>query len=280
MPKSSVEKERLGNYVITPIGCESSFADWWRSLSESTNVQVRYPYERHGNAGKKSNSAKSSVMADFLKFVDANSQPNGRSADSHGPTHYFISNFSTIQIPKSDVPNYGERVRRSVVGEFCKAQSEEGKSGCSNGSASNWLHTHRPKVAICPHKQDYCDTCSKLNAQVHSKRTTLNRIRQSGSASVEDQQDLEAEIKELECQHETHRKEAQLCHEDHIKLIKRCKEQMEKISTLQQNTSRSEEDYLRVVGTNNHVDPKVCKQLLSQNNLGNYFDDPNPLPCP
>ena len=40
---------------------------------------------------------------------------------------------------------------------------------------------------------------------------------------------------------------------DHIKLIKRCKEQMEKISTLQQNTSRSEEDYLRVVRTNNHV---------------------------
>ena len=73
--------------------------------------------------GKESNSAKSSVMADFLKFVDANSQPNGRSADSHGPTHY-ISKFSTIQIPKSDVPNYGERVRRSVVGEFCKAQSE------------------------------------------------------------------------------------------------------------------------------------------------------------
>ena len=84
--------------------------------------------------------------------------------------------------------------------------------------------------------------CSKLNAQVHSKRTTLNRIRQSGSASVEDQQDLEAEIKELECQHETHRKEAQLSHEDHIKLTKRCKEQMEKISTLQQNTSRSEEE--------------------------------------
>ena len=103
-------------------------------------------------------------------------------------------------------------------GEFCKAQSEEGKSGCSNGSASDWLHTHRPKVAICPHKQDYCDTCSKLNAQVHSKRTTLNRIRQSGSASVEDQQDLEAEIKELACQHETHCKEAQLSHEDHIKL--------------------------------------------------------------
>ena len=73
-------------------------------MSESTNVEVRYPYERHGNAGKKSNSAKSSVMADFLKFLDANSQPNGRSADSQCPTHYFISKFSTLPIPKSDFP--------------------------------------------------------------------------------------------------------------------------------------------------------------------------------
>ena len=89
MPKSSVEKEQLGNYEIVPIGA-------WRSLSESTNVEVRYPYERHRNARKKLNSAKSSVMADFLKFVDANSQPNGRSADSHGPTllHLKVFNYS------------------------------------------------------------------------------------------------------------------------------------------------------------------------------------------
>ena len=47
-----------------------------------TIVRVRYPHERHGNAGKTSHSAKTSVMQDFLQFVDLNSQPNGRSADS------------------------------------------------------------------------------------------------------------------------------------------------------------------------------------------------------
>ena len=31
---------------------------------------------------------------------------------------------------------------------------------------------------------------------------------------------------------------------------------------------------LRVVETNNRADAKECKKLLSQNNLGNYFDDP------
>ena len=51
----------------------------------------------------------------------------------------------------------------------------------------NWLHTY---MAICPCKQDYCDTCAKFNAEVHAKHTTLSRIRQSGSASVEDQQQL------------------------------------------------------------------------------------------
>ena len=25
----------------------------------------------------------------------------------------------------------------------------------------NWLKQERPKVAVCPHKQDYCDTCAK-----------------------------------------------------------------------------------------------------------------------
>lgn len=66
------------------------------------------------------------------------------------------------------------------------------------------FNAHRPKIAISHHKQDHCDTCSKLNAQVYSKRTSLNGIRQSGSASVGDQQDLEAEIKELERQHTKH----------------------------------------------------------------------------
>ena len=65
-------------------------------------------------------------------------------------------------------------MQTSVVGEFCRTRREQGESGCSNGSATNWLYTHRPKVAICPHKQDYRDKCAKFNAEVHAKRTTLN----------------------------------------------------------------------------------------------------------
>ena len=60
-------------------------------------VVVHYPHEKHGNAGKVSNYAKPSIMDAFLSFTN---QPNGRSADSHSPTHYFISKFRTIQTPK------------------------------------------------------------------------------------------------------------------------------------------------------------------------------------
>ena len=106
---------------------------------------------------------------------------------------------------------------RYVVAEFCRVQSETGKKICSNGSACNWLCKHRPKVTFCPHKQD-CDTCAKLNVAIHAITTTLNRIRQSGAASVEDQQALEVEIKALQTSHQEHRTKAQLYHKCYIDL--------------------------------------------------------------
>lgn len=114
MTKAEVEKERLTNYVVMPRGCETSFMVWWRSLESSAKLAVRYPHERHGGAGKTSNSAKSSVLADFLVFVDSNNPPNGRS--EHGPTRYFISQFTPIQTPKPSVHNYAEPKKKWVRG--------------------------------------------------------------------------------------------------------------------------------------------------------------------
>ena len=51
MTKAEIEKKRLGNYVIMPEMVEIAFNKWWRSLESSTILQVRYPHERHGNAG-------------------------------------------------------------------------------------------------------------------------------------------------------------------------------------------------------------------------------------
>lgn len=63
------------------------------------------------------------VHSVFVLFVDCNIQPNGRSADSFGPTHYFVSSFATIQVP-TDVAHFEKRKRRSVVGEFNRVQEE------------------------------------------------------------------------------------------------------------------------------------------------------------
>ena len=77
MTKSEVEEKRIGEYVVMPRDIETNFKKWWRSLPSSTMVDVRFPHERHGNSGKVANSAKTSVMEEFLEFVDNNSQPNG-----------------------------------------------------------------------------------------------------------------------------------------------------------------------------------------------------------
>ena len=118
MTKSEVEEKLLGQYVSMPSTLELSFKSWWRSLEPSHVVVVSYPHARHGNAGKVSHSAKTTVHDDFIKFVDMNSQPNGRSADSSGPTHYFSPKFTSVQMPKTGVSHYEERKSRSIVGEF------------------------------------------------------------------------------------------------------------------------------------------------------------------
>ena len=109
-----------------PAGTVTAFMMWWRGLSSSTVVQVRYPNDRHGNAGKVSHAAKTSILQDFLTFVDTNSQPNGRSSDLSGPTYYFLPKFTTLQTPKVGSSHYEERLSRSVVGEFNRAQRECG----------------------------------------------------------------------------------------------------------------------------------------------------------
>jgi hypothetical protein len=157
--KDSVEQSKLHEYVKLPEGCDQPFKEWWKEEPNSDTVSIVYPYSRHGLAGKTSNSAKSETLSDFLAFVDANSQPNGRSSSSYCPTHYFLPKFTTIHNPHEGVANYEQRIATSLLGEFNRAQEELGRPTISKFSASSWLHQHRPKHAICPHKLDYCDKC-------------------------------------------------------------------------------------------------------------------------
>ena len=74
-------------------------------------------HEHHRNAGKVSDSAKTTVRQYCIEFVNINSQSNEQPADSSGPIAYFLPKFSTIQVPKSAVCYYlEERMARTVVG--------------------------------------------------------------------------------------------------------------------------------------------------------------------
>ena len=230
LTKAEIEEKRLSEYVIMPTDVEASFKRWWRGVSPSANLEVRYPHSRHGNAGKTSNSAKSSVKEDFLSFVDINSQPNGRSADSSGPTFYFLAKFTTIQSPKKDVANYEQRVQRSVVGEFNRSQRERERGECSNSLSHYWLK-ERPKVAISPHQTDYCDTCKKRNIEIHAKQTTINRLLQSSNADPEEVK-IEDDMTAIKQSLENHRQEAQGAHTYYLETTKRCKNEWDKIIQL------------------------------------------------
>ena len=147
--------------------------------------------------------------------------------------HQLHTIFRTIQIPKKGVRNYSERVNHSVVGEFNRSQTENGGETISNFSASRWLKSERPKYAICPHKLDYCDTCSKVNAQIKANQTTLNRIRQSGSASENEQKHLEDEIGRLTTELAVHKNHAQKSYKYYNDVTKECKEKWSQLLKLQ-----------------------------------------------
>ena len=72
---------------MMPDGFDMSFMAWWKQLDNSSTVMVQYPHECHGSAGKVSHAAKVDVKQEYLNFVDLNSQPNGRSAESSSATH-------------------------------------------------------------------------------------------------------------------------------------------------------------------------------------------------
>ena len=242
MTKSEVEKQNLGDKVVMPPNCELSYIAWWKQLPSTTLVNVRYPHHRNGNAGKASHAAKKDAKSDFLTFVDANSQPSGRSADSSSATHFFLPKFRTIQTPKKGVANYQERLLQSLVGVFNQTQNERQRDTISNYSASTWLKKERPKHSIYPHKLDYCDYCAKKKEMLRRNQTTLNRIRQTRSASEEEQRKIEGEIFSLTSELKFHLENARKSHDYYIETTGRCKKDFNDIQLLEANQDKTEQE--------------------------------------
>jgi hypothetical protein len=229
--KAEVAVDHLEEFVLLP-NDQEFFDRWWDSIGNAEMVQVHYPHEGHGLARKTSNFAKTSVLDDFLNFVDENSQPNGRQSGSFGAHFYFTPKFSRIGEPKRSERNVDEKRIHSLLCEFNRAQCEAGKEGCSERSAFRWLKQHRPKHAICPHVTDYCDTCKELVEEMNRQRTILQRLRHSGDSSNETLREHEELQKTAESELKEHKKLAQEALEHYKFTTGKCKRDWQAIVSL------------------------------------------------
>ena len=130
MTKKEVVDNQLEEFVLHPWKDDASDAitTWWKALSDTDEVEVKYPYDRHGMAGKPSNKSKQAVRSAFLTFVDANSHPNGRQAGSYSPQFFFIPKFTRIDPPKLGEKDYNTKANASVVWVFNHIQEETGNT--------------------------------------------------------------------------------------------------------------------------------------------------------
>ena len=125
-------------------------------------------------------------MANFLEFVDSNSQPNGRQAGSYSAQYFFHPKFTRVAPPRIGEKNYDQKASTSIVAEFNRVQREMDRGTCGPTAASEWLKAHRPKVALHPSMTDYCDTCKNLKEELSRHQAIINRLHQSGSTSESD----------------------------------------------------------------------------------------------
>lgn len=111
--KNNVDKENLESFVLMPEVIEISMSVWWAALPGDHVVDVHYPHEKHGLAGRVSNNVKLSTKELFLKFVDNNFQANGRHLDSRNSTHYLFPKFTE---PKRNASSYSEKTSEVFSG--------------------------------------------------------------------------------------------------------------------------------------------------------------------
>ena len=243
MTKAQVVGQKLEEFVLHP-GLETTqeeVASWWKTMSDSDEVQVKYPHERHGLAGKPSNKSKLAVRSAFLLFVDNNSHPNGRQAGSYSPQFYFTPKFTRIDPPKPGEKDFEMKTNASVVGVFNCSQEEAGEGTCSAFAAREWLKNFRPKVAIQPHRSDYCDTCKYLKEEISRHQAILKRLLQSGSSNEQEMRDVQASIQSSERDLHQHKDEASAARDFYNNMTSRCKADWQKITTLTSAENPSQE---------------------------------------
>ena len=246
MTKKEVIEQKLEDYVLHDDDEVQTFGAWWKTVDSDEVVEVQYPHERHGLAGKVSNHSKQQVMAEFLEFVDSNSQPNGRQAGSYSAQFFFLPKFTRIAAPREREKNFDEKAKSSLVAEFNRVQTEMGRQTCGSTAASEWLQRHRNKVALHPSMTDYCATCKYLKEQLSRNQAITNRAQQSGSTPEGEMRALETSKEDLEEELRQHKDVATKSREYYKASTDKCRLQWSDITQLTSKSvlSRNEREEL------------------------------------
>ena len=85
-------------------------------------------------------------------------------------------------------------MKLSVVAEFNCAQSAIGHQTMGASTFRRLLQKLFPHVGICPHKEDYCDTCCSNEIQLKRSTYILHKIKESGNAKEEEVRQLEEQV--------------------------------------------------------------------------------------
>ena len=269
MSKCEVSGLKLEKFVVLPSD-HDNFQSWWNELDDDEDVEVCYPHEQHGLQGKTSNRAKTSVMNDFLTFVDNNSTPNGHQADSRCPTFYFLPKFRRIDPSKTNEKDFSEKSSCCLVGEFNRAQESEGKATAGAYAIRQWLKQHRPKVAIHPHKVDYCDTCKRLEMELSRHRQIIKRLCQSGSTSADKIVSHEQAIYDKEQELKDHKTSATESQEFYRSAVSKCSKMWGEIESLVAKTTLSTEEN-KELASKKHVFTLIISVDYQQSKLTPYW---------
>ena len=206
----------------------------------------------------------------FLQFIDANSHPNGQHAGSYSPQFYFIPKFTRIDPPKNEERDFDSKSQSSVVSTFNRIEEEAGEKTCSGLAARQWLHDHRPKLALHLHKSDYCDTCKGLKEEISQHNATFKRLMQGGSTQEEELRSVKAQIEASEDILKAHKEEAAGARDYYNTSVKACStnwDMIMKLTSKQNPTS----DTVAQLATAQHTFTLVLSADFQQTKLILYW---------
>ena len=141
MTKKEVVEKKLVSFVLHA-GVDKSVTEGtnrWETLDDGDVVDVIFPHEQHGLTGKPSNHSKPATKDAFLRFVDANSHPNGHQAGSYVPSFISFRSSHVLFHLQQERKILRQKPNHLWFWVFNCAQEEPLESTCSGFAAHQWL---------------------------------------------------------------------------------------------------------------------------------------------